>query len=70
MNIFIEAQPPNDKDLRQLPDDATDDKETLDPHHTHCILFDSGKLDEYLSDSPRSNFVKYICEDQHGDACK
>ncbi|CAM4822172.1 unnamed protein product [Rotaria magnacalcarata] len=54
---------------RQLPENAEDNGETIDPHHTHCVLFDSGKLNEYLGDGQRSNFVKHICDDKNGDAC-
>ncbi|CAF3607813.1 unnamed protein product [Rotaria socialis] len=54
---------------RQLPENAKDNRETVDRHHTHCVLFDSGKLNEYLGDGQRSNFVKHICDDKNGDAC-
>ncbi|CAF1018227.1 unnamed protein product [Rotaria sordida] len=54
---------------RQIRDDVQEDKETLDPHHTHCILFDSGNLNEYLSDSQRSSFVQYVCDDKNSHAC-
>ncbi|CAF4147515.1 unnamed protein product [Rotaria socialis] len=54
---------------RQLPENAKDNRETVDRHHTHCVLFDSGKLNEYLGDGQRSSFVKHICDDKNGDAC-
>ncbi|CAF1321816.1 unnamed protein product [Rotaria sordida] len=54
---------------RQIRDDVQEDKETLDPHHTHSILFDSGNLNEYLSDSQRSSFVQYVCDDKNSHAC-
>jgi hypothetical protein len=55
---------------RQIPENVQEDKETLDPHHTHCVLFDSGSLNEYLSDSQRNNFVKEVCADKDGHTCK
>lgn len=38
-----------------------EEREMLDKHHTHCILFDIGKPDKYLDDTPRSNFVEEAC---------
>ncbi|CAF1157707.1 unnamed protein product [Rotaria sp. Silwood1] len=54
----------------QIRDDVQEDKETLDPHHTHCILFDSGSLSGYLSDFQRSSFVQHVCDDKNSHACK
>jgi len=47
---------------RQIPDDVQEDKETIEENHTHCILFDSGRLNEYLSDSHRDKFVTEVCK--------
>lgn len=38
-----------------------EDTRTLDKNHTHFLLLDDGRLDEYLSDKPRSAFVKKLC---------
>jgi len=38
---------------------------TLDKHHTHFLLFDDGRLDEYLTDDPRSEFVQNTCEKEN-----
>ncbi|CAF3511447.1 unnamed protein product [Rotaria sp. Silwood1] len=46
---------------RQIPENTQEDKETIEPNHTHCILFDSGKLNEYLSDIQRNQFVTEAC---------
>ncbi|CAF3430705.1 unnamed protein product [Rotaria sp. Silwood1] len=52
---------------RQIPDDAQEYKETIERNHTHCILFDGGKLNEYLSDAHRDKFVIAACKDTHND---
>ncbi|CAF0730867.1 unnamed protein product [Adineta steineri] len=49
---------------RQIPESAQENKETIELNHTHCILFDSGRLNEYLSDSQRHQFVTEACEDK------
>ncbi|CAF1369818.1 unnamed protein product [Rotaria sp. Silwood1] len=48
---------------RQIPDNAQEYNETIERNHTHCILFDSGRLNEYLSDSQRHRFVIEACKD-------
>ena len=35
-----------------------DNREALDDHHTHFLLFDIGDSYKYLDDMPRSNFVQ------------
>jgi transient receptor potential cation channel subfamily M protein 2 len=35
---------------------------TLDKHHSHFLLLDDGHLGGYLSDDPRSDFVKNMRE--------
>ncbi|CAF3258135.1 unnamed protein product [Rotaria sp. Silwood2] len=47
---------------RQIPENTQEDKETIEPNHTHCILFDGGKLNEYLSDTQRHQFVTEACK--------
>ena len=37
---------------------AVDEREALDDHHTHFLLFDIGDPYKYLDDTPRSNFVQ------------
>ncbi|CAF1019434.1 unnamed protein product [Rotaria sordida] len=49
---------------RQIPENTQEDKATIEPNHTHCILFDSGRLNEYLSDSQRDLFVTEACKDK------
>ncbi|CAM4773277.1 unnamed protein product [Rotaria magnacalcarata] len=48
---------------RQIPAKIEEDRETIELNHTHCILFDSGKLYDYLSDSQRNQFVIEACKD-------
>ncbi|CAF1015057.1 unnamed protein product [Rotaria sp. Silwood1] len=55
---------------RQIPDNAEEYKETIEKNHTHCILFDSGRLYEYLSDSQRHQFVMEACKDKDQDKDK
>ncbi|UJR29010.1 hypothetical protein I4U23_010228 [Adineta vaga] len=50
---------------RQIPENVQEDKETIEPNHTHCILFDSGRLNEYLSDSQRHQFITEACRDRN-----
>ncbi|CAM4747246.1 unnamed protein product [Rotaria magnacalcarata] len=38
-----------------------EDTKTLDKNHTHFLLLDDGRLGQYLSDKPRSTFVKTAC---------
>jgi hypothetical protein len=38
--------------------------EELDKHHTHFLLFDDGKLGEYLTDNPRSDFIQNTCKEE------
>ncbi len=49
-----------------------EDKVAIEPNHTHCILFDGGQLNEYLSDSQRNQFVDEACkmtENEHTCRC-
>jgi hypothetical protein len=39
--------------------------EELDKHHTHFLLFDDGKLGEYLTDDPRSDFIQNTCKEEN-----
>ncbi|CAF3904829.1 unnamed protein product [Rotaria sordida] len=48
---------------RQIPGNVGEDRETIERNHTHCLLFDSGKLYDYLSDSQRHQFVTEACKD-------
>ncbi|CAF3716629.1 unnamed protein product [Adineta steineri] len=43
-----------------------DTDETIARNHTHCILFDDGKLSGYLNDEQRSALVKHAMEDKRG----
>ncbi|CAF3900565.1 unnamed protein product [Rotaria sp. Silwood2] len=55
---------------RQIPKDVGEDREAIERNHTHCILFDSGKLHDYLSDSQRHHFVTEACKDtDNGHTC-
>ncbi|CAF3987348.1 unnamed protein product, partial [Rotaria sp. Silwood2] len=55
---------------RQIPKDVGEDREAIERNHTHCILFDSGKLHDYLSDSQRHQFVTEACKDtDNGHTC-
>jgi hypothetical protein len=38
---------------------------TLDKHHTHFLLFDDGRLGEYLTDDPRSEFIQNTCKEEN-----
>jgi hypothetical protein len=46
-----------------------DNKNMLEVNHTHCILFDNGRMFDYLSDRQRSEFVTLACSDAH-NLCK
>ncbi|CAF0929325.1 unnamed protein product [Adineta steineri] len=50
---------------RQISDNDADTDETIERNHTHCILFDDGKLSGYLSDEQRRDLVKEACEDKY-----
>ncbi|CAF1197338.1 unnamed protein product [Adineta steineri] len=55
---------------RRIPDDDDDTDETIERNHTHCILFDDGKLGSYLSDEQRSALVEHAMEDKNDkDKC-
>ena len=55
---------------RQIPENGEENKDTIELNHTHCILFDSGVLDEYLADSQRDRFVIEACkESADGHTC-
>ena len=60
---LLQIIPNNLNDLRQtravLGENST---KTLDVHHTHFILFDDGRLNYYINDSPRTKFVKAASE--------
>ncbi|CAF0930453.1 unnamed protein product [Adineta steineri] len=51
---------------RQISDDDDDDDtdETIEKNHTHCILFDDGKLGSYLDDGQRSALVECAMKDK------
>ncbi|CAF0977303.1 unnamed protein product [Adineta steineri] len=49
---------------RQISDNDDDTDETIERNHTHCILFDDGKLGGYLDDKHRSDLVKYAMKDK------
>jgi len=34
---------------------------TLDKYHSHFLLLDDGRMDAYLDDRPRSDFVQTMC---------
>ncbi|CAF4194606.1 unnamed protein product, partial [Rotaria sordida] len=48
---------------RQIPGNVGEDRETIERNHTHCLLFDSGKLYDYLNDSQCHRFVIEACKD-------
>ncbi|CAF4173280.1 unnamed protein product [Rotaria sp. Silwood2] len=52
---------------RQIPDNVQEYKETIERNHTHCILFDSGRLNEYLTDTQRDQFVTEACKHKDND---
>ncbi|CAF4439946.1 unnamed protein product [Rotaria sp. Silwood2] len=56
----------NSKSLceRQTPENVQDDKASIEKNHTHCILFDGGTLNDYLSDSHRHKFVTEACRNK------
>ncbi|CAF0984122.1 unnamed protein product [Adineta steineri] len=49
---------------RQISDTGDDTDETIERNHTHCILFDDGKLSGYLSDEQRSALVGHAMNDK------
>ncbi|CAF1003931.1 unnamed protein product [Adineta steineri] len=49
---------------RQISDNEDDTDETIEKNHTHCILFDDGKLSGYLNDGQRDALVKEACDDK------
>lgn len=55
------------KPRREICDDAQEDKEVIERNHTHCILFDSGRLNEHLSDSQRDQFVAVACKNKNSE---
>ncbi len=69
-NVFIPQGIPPPLCEPQIPEKIQTYKETIERNHTHCILFDSGRLNEYLSDSQRDRFVTEACKDtDDGDTC-
>ncbi|CAF4184066.1 unnamed protein product, partial [Rotaria sp. Silwood2] len=38
-----------------------DEEKTLDKNHSHFLLLDNGRVDCYIDDRPRSDFVKDVC---------
>ncbi|CAM4808551.1 unnamed protein product [Rotaria magnacalcarata] len=52
---------------RQIPENIQEDKETIELNHTHCILFDSGRLNEYYSDLQRHQFIIEARKKTHHD---
>ncbi|CAF3957560.1 unnamed protein product, partial [Adineta steineri] len=49
---------------RRISNDDNDTDETIERNHTHCILFDDGKLGSYLNDGQRSDLVKHAMNDK------
>ncbi|CAF1002638.1 unnamed protein product [Adineta steineri] len=49
---------------RQISDNDGDTDETIERNHTHCILFDDGKLGGYLNDEHRSALVGHAMKDK------
>ncbi|CAF1099357.1 unnamed protein product [Didymodactylos carnosus] len=47
----------------QILENFIEDKETLEPHHTHFLLLDDGQLNGYLNDTLRTNFVDEFTKD-------
>ncbi len=37
----------------------------LDKHHTHFLFSDDGRVDRYLTDDPRSEFIQNTCDVKH-----
>jgi hypothetical protein len=46
-----------------------DSKNMLEENHTHCILFDNGRMNDYLNDRQRSELVRIACRDEE-NPCK
>lgn len=38
-------------------------EDKVEVNHTHCILFDNGRLNERLGDLQRDKFVTAVCND-------
>ncbi|CAF1238406.1 unnamed protein product [Adineta steineri] len=55
--------------FRRIYDDGDDTDETIERNHTHCILFDDGKIGDYLNDGQRDALVKEACEDEDHECC-
>ena len=60
---------PKEAIYRQIPDTIQEDKETIESNHTHCILFDDGRLDGYLADRERNELVTHA-SNQTNHTCK
>ncbi|CAF1475583.1 unnamed protein product, partial [Adineta steineri] len=46
------------KSIEQTDPNTEEDKEILEPNHTHCLILDNGELNGHLSDRPRAAFVE------------
>ncbi|CAF3880150.1 unnamed protein product [Rotaria sp. Silwood2] len=55
---------PRDLLYRQISDNVEENQETIEKNHTHCILFDDGRLNTHLDDSRRHNLLTIACEDK------
>ena len=54
---------------RQIPNEQEEEhKGTIELNHSHCILFDGGRLNERLSNLHRDKFVVAACHDS-GPTC-
>ncbi|CAF4188401.1 unnamed protein product, partial [Adineta steineri] len=53
---------PRELRRRQISDKDEDTDETIERNHTHCILFDDGKLGGYLDDRHRNHLVEHAIE--------
>ncbi|CAF1278916.1 unnamed protein product [Rotaria sp. Silwood1] len=61
--IALENQSTTPQDLgRSLHENV---EKALDKYHTHFLLLDDGRLNHYLNDGPRSEFVKATCGQTH-----
>ncbi|UJR11905.1 hypothetical protein I4U23_016083 [Adineta vaga] len=54
--------------LRQIPFEKEEDENRIEENHTHCILFDDGRLNGHLTDLHRDKFIVAACNDS-GSTC-
>ncbi|CAF1178334.1 unnamed protein product [Rotaria sp. Silwood1] len=59
----LESQSTTSQD--SVPSLDENDTKALDKYHTHFLLLDDGRLNHYLNDDPRSEFVKATCGQTH-----